>query len=546
MKVIRPRAIIALVTGISVLLVLGCTKNFTELNTPKNLISEGNINNATLGSAFADAEYWGLIGGNNSWELMHELHASIYSQIFTTTSSGFTTDQYQEVPSWVNTGWNEFYSGPAVMIKFVQDFTAENDMPAENAIAKIYSIPMYERMTDFFGPIPFSNFGNGETSVAYDSQEAIYNSFFSILDDAVGVLKQHLNETPFGINDIIFQGNVQNWITFANSLRLRLALRIVYADESLAKEQAEKAISDGVMLDNSENALILTTANNLNYLTRWSYINPFCMSATQYSILVGYNDPRLFSFWNQGGGRLGGDMGYNGLRNGLPRALKTGSVRDGTAGPSFVSDQFLPIADGGSNPKCIAMTAAEVYLLRAEGALRGWNMGGTAEEFYNKGIEQSLKYWTPYTDQQIADYTNSSNTPVAVPDGVVDEDFHTPAESDIPVKYASAGSFERQLEQIITQKWIDSYLTPWEAWAERRRTGYPRGYAIIESLTPSIPVTAIARRMVYPPDEFNNNGGAVNSAISTYLGGNNDIMTRVWWDKKPLGDYPDLSSSIVP
>src|SRR5690606_33898480 len=116
----------------------------------------------------------------------------------------------------------------------------------------------------------------------------------------------------------------------------------------------------------------------------------------------GYEDPRLSSFWNEGGGRLGGDKGYNGLRNGLPRNLKTTSVRNGTAGISFVSDQFLPIADGGDNPPCIAMTAAEVYLLRAEGALRGWNMGdGSAEEFYNQGIQQSLKYWTNSSEEII-------------------------------------------------------------------------------------------------------------------------------------------------
>ncbi len=522
----------------------GCTKNFDSLNTPKNLITVKNITATTLGQSFADAEYYGLVGNTGSWELMHELHASIYSQIFATTSSGFNTDQYLETASWVDAGWQAFYSGPAVMINFVKNYTAANNMPAANAIAKIWSVPMWERMTDFFGPVIFSQFGNGKTSVAYDSQKDVYNAFFNILDSAVTVLKQHTGETPFGNNDLIYGGKVNKWITFANSLRLRLAMRIVYADPALAQQEAEKAVADGVMADNTDDAITSTTPNSLNYLTQWTYINPFSMSATSYSILVGFNDPRLYAFWNQGGGRLGGTLGYNGLRNGLPRILKTSAVRSGAAGNSFVAKQFLPIADGGANPPIPVMTAAEVNFLRAEGALRGWNMGGTAKDFYNKGISLSLAYWTKASATDIQNYITSSNTPVAVPDGIVAQNFNTPPESGITVQYEDAAGFETRLEQIITQKWIDMFLSPWECWAERRRTGYPRGYAIIASLDPTIPVTAIIRRMVYPPSEYSNNNKAVNTAVSA-LGGTDNTMSRVWWDKKPLSDYPDLSNSIV-
>lgn len=528
-----------------VIILSGCVKHFDALNTPQNVITVGSINQNDLGPAFADAQYYGLVGNTGGWELMHELHASIYSQIFATTSSGFNTDQYLEVASWVDAGWSSFYSGPAVMVKFVEDYTAMHGMAAANAMAKIYSIPMYERMTDFFGPIPFSQFGNGKTSVAYDSQESVYHAFFNILDSALSVLKQNTSATPFGNNDLIYRGNVQKWITFANSLRLRLAMRIVYADPALAQKEAEQAVHDGVMLNNSDNATILATPNNLNYLTQWTYINPFCMSATGYSILTGFQDPRLMAFWSQGGGRLGGNKGYNGVRNGLPAILKTAAVRSGTAGNSFVSKKFLPIADGGSNPPCLVMTAAEVYFLRAEGALRGWNMGGTAQDLYNAGITQSMKYWTAISDQDIQNYINSTDTPAAVPDGIVSVAFHTPPESNITVKYEANASFETQLEQIITQKWIDLFIEPWEAWAERRRTGYPRGYAVVASLDPNIPVTAIIRRMVYPPSEYSNNNAAVTNAVNTYFNGNNNTMSRVWWDKKPMADYPDLSGSIV-
>lgn len=534
----------AFVIAIFITSFIGCTKNFDRLNTPENLITVSNINTSTLGQAFANSEYWGLVGDQSGWELMHELHASIYSQIFTTTSSGFNTDQFQEVASWVDAGWNSFYSGPAVTTNFVKNYTAQNNMVAENALARIWSVPIYERMTDFFGPIIYSQFGNGKTSVAYDSQEDIYSDFFKQLDTAIAVLKQNTTATPFGNNDLIYQGNVNKWIVFANSLRLRVAMRIVYANPQLAQQQAEEAVAAGVMTDNMSNAMILTTPNNLNYLTRWTYIDPFCMSATQESILVGFQDPRLTAFWSQGGSRTGGTMGFNGVRNGLPVILKTSALRNGSAGCSFVSKQFLPIADGGSNPSIPVMTAAEVYFLRAEGALRGWNMGGTAQEFYNDGITNSLQYWTNSSDAEIASYISSTNTPSAVPDGIVGQAFNTPPESNITVQYEAGAGFETQLEQIITQKWIDMFLSPWECWAERRRTGYPKGYAIVASLDPTIPVTSIIRRMVFAPSEYSNNSVEANKAV-TLLGGPDITMTRVWWDQKPLTDYPDLSSTIV-
>lgn len=525
----------------------GCTKNFDSLNMPQNLVTASSINSSTLGPSFSDAEYYGFIGNTGGWELMHELHASIYSQIFTTTSAGFTTDEFEENASWVDAGWTSFYSNPAVMINFVKNYTAAHNMAPENAVAKIWEVPIFERMTDFFGPIIFSQFGNGQTSVSYDSQESVYKSFFSILDSAVTVLQQNTSAKPFGNSDLVYSGNVGRWIAFANSLRLRLAMRIVYADATLAQQEAEKAVAAGTIADNTGNALLSTTANNLDYLTQWTYINPFCMSATDQSILEGFQDPRLTAFWAQGGGRTGGNMGYNGLRNGLTSAQRTSAIRSGAAGNSFVAKQWLPLADGGSNPYVPVMTAAEVCFLKAEGALRGWNMGGTAESFYNQGITYSMEYWSPSTSPAaINAYIASTNTPSAVPDGIVAASFNTPPESNITVAYESGASFETQLEQIITQKWIDLFLSPWEAWAERRRTGYPRGYAIISSLNPSIPVTSIIRRMVYPPSEYSNNSTAVNAAVSGLLNGPDNTMTRVWWDQKPLTDYPDLSSSVVP
>ena len=519
--------------------VVGCTKNFDKLNTPENLISTSKINASLIGQMFANAQYNAPQGDRQSWEIMHELHADIYSQIFATTSSGFDTDQFLEVGSWVNLGWNGFYAGCARQINFVIDYTKENGMKAENAVANIMKVLMWQRVTDYWGPVIYSNYGKGGSSVPYDTQEDIYNDFFKVLDTSVTVLSQNPTAKPFGSNDLIFKGDTQKWIVFANSLRLRIAMRIVYAAPTLAQKEAEKAVAAGVMLANSDNALMSSTVNSVNLASFWTYINPFTMSAMSESLLVGFQDPRLKFFFNEGGGRLGGNKGYHGIRNGLPRSLKTDDVRNGSAGNSFVSKQFLPIADGGTNPPFPVLTASEFYFLRAEGALRGWNMGGIAKDLYNEGIRQSLKFWTDATLPDIENYVMSTNKPSAVPDGIVHQAFNTPPVSDITVLYDESAIFERQLEQIITQKWIDLHVNGSECWAERRRTGYPRGYAVINSLDPEIPVTALIRRVTFAPVEYSNNSVELQNAISK-LGGVDKTMTRLWWDKKPLSDYPVL------
>jgi len=186
------------------------------------------------------------------------------------------------------------------------------------------------------------------------------------------------------------------------------------------------------------------------------------------------------------------------------------------------------------------MSAAEIYFLRAEGALRGWAMGGDTKDLYDAGIRHSLEYWTDANEGTIESYVNSLATPSAVADI-----YNTPPVSDITIRFDELGSFERKLEQIITQKWLDLHVTGWECWAERRRTGYPRGYAAINSLNPNIRVDELVRRLSYPPSEFSNNSSEVNKAIAEILGGENNTVTRLWWDKKPLSDYPDLSATIV-
>lgn len=531
MKLFKYKLIIAL--SFTTLIFNSCTDNFEELNTQPDAIIAENVDASLLGQAFAQSQFAGMFGGPGPFQLAQSLFGDLYAQYFATTQVNFDSDRYTQVGGWSNGFWNSFYNDAARQIKFVEDFSAENDMPLENAFAKIWRVQAYHRMTDYFGPIIYSEFGNAETSVGYDSQESIYKDFFVTLDEAVAVLKQNAGGSAFPSHDQLYEGNVDQWLKYANSLRLRLALRVKYVEPALAQAEAEKAIADGVIESNEDNALLLTTINSRNpywTITDWG---EFRMSAAMESVLEGFNDPRIDQYFSPAvnGDTDGDGSPYEGQRNGLAKVEIDGPTLN--ASHSDMGVAYLNVGRGGSpeGAPIRVITAAEVYLLRAEGALEGWNMGGTAEELYNTGIEMSLtEERIGASPDVVSAYISSTSTPVAPMD-----QWNTPPLSDIPVAFEAGASKERQLEQIITQKWLALYPDGWEAWTELRRTGYPKVYPRLNSDNPDVAADEIMRRLIFVEGEYNNNNAAVTEAEQLpelVSRGGNKNSTRVWWDAK--------------
>ena len=520
--------LVILLVGVS-----SCTKDFVDRNTPENQIIAENLDPSLLGQVFARVQYQGPFGySTNIWnKILYDLY---FAQYAANNQPIFQSDQYSFAGVHMDRLWGDFYSSAAGSLHYIEDFTKERNLPLENAVAKIWKVQAYQIATDAWGPVIYFQAGNGQTSVDYDSQKDIYIDFFKVLDTAVAVLKQNPgSKNIFGNNDQIYQGDGDKWLRFANSLRLRVAMRIAYVDPATAQQQAEKAVADGVMTANTDNAKVATTINSINGLASSLYHDEWRMSASMYSVLQGWKDPRMDVYfapvWNGGPAR--------GLRNGLPV---------GDRDPAYYQS-YSPIGltwralnagawgRAGDNPPMPIMVSAEVYFLRAEGALRGWNMGGTAMDLYNQGITMSLTDpvgGLKVTPEQIDAYINGTSLPVPVSDK-----WNSPPVTNIPVLYQSGGSFETQLEQIITQKWLAIFPDGSEAWAERRRTGYPRGYALIASINPDLNIYQLPRRKSYPPSEAAVNGAALEKA-KALLGGPDNAATRVWWDAKPLNLYP--------
>lgn len=179
-----------------------------------------------------------------------------------------------------------------------------------------------------------------------------------------------------------------------------------------------------------------------------------------------------------------------------------------------------------TNP-LIVMYAAEAYFLRAEGALNGWNMGGTAEDLYKKGIETSMKTWG------ITDASSSiliSMAPAFPIAPAPENGWNTPPLTDIPVKLSTDP--EKRREQIGTQKWLAIYPSDMEAWAEMRRTGYPKMYPLIHSDNDDMPKDQMIRRIVFTNKDREANSKAVDAAVALLGPGGDKVSTRLWWDVK--------------
>ena len=176
------------------------------------------------------------------------------------------------------------------------------------------------------------------------------------------------------------------------------------------------------------------------------------------------------------------------------------------------------------------MNAAEVTFLRAEGALRGWAMGGEAQALYEKAVSLS------FDERKASGADAYVKDDEKVPADYVDPmgEYSHDAVSTITIAWEpGAANFEKNLERIITQKWIAIFPLGVEAWAEHRRTGYPKLLPVVENKDPnnSVNVTIGPRRLPFPADEYNSNPTYIGQAVQM-LNGPDAAGTRLWWDVK--------------
>ncbi len=489
----------------------GCDNGFDELNINKTAATAINpvfiLNNATANSAFTTGS------------VMYEI--GIVQQMVTPNSGVLTGANFNQ-DNRDNTvqNWQKYYR---TVIRNTQDVinqtkTLPNRSNLTN-MARILQANAFMILTDSYGDIPFTDASKGYTDQVflpkYDTQQAVYAGIIKELTEATAALDA---SKTIESADILYAGNIALWKKYGNSLLLRAAMRLSKVDAAQAQQIVVKAAQAGVMETNADNAVIKHDANYVNgignMLNATEAANIY-LAAPFADYLKKTKDPRLKSIAVRYVGAKSGTEHVASrastdpaIQIGMPLGYDNNSIATEVAKNNLASFYEFSQVDRTRMTKNTAptflVTAAQTQLLLAEAAQRGWVTGTSAETYFNRGVRLHM--------EQLASYDANSAVPAAAIDTYLKEN---------PFVAATA------LEQINTQYWIASFLNGPEAFANFRRSGFPK-------LTPNpFPGKAIKgdfiRRLTYPNSEISVNSTNVKEAISRQ--GADDLDTKVWWDK---------------
>jgi hypothetical protein len=524
------------IAAATTLLASSCTKNFRDYNTNQyGATNEMLLPDYGLVVAQLQEAQRTIYCYQPAWvtQLQQNLMADIFSGYmmsptpFRGNSNNMT---YDLVDGWNVWALNPAYSSASGSIMSPisnVEVTTKTAAPDLYAMAKIIKVEAMHRVSDIFGPIMYSKYKMraDDGGYDYDSQQEAYNYFFKDLAEAIAILTPRRTEksTPtFKNADLVYGGSYEKWIQFANTLRLRLALRIVKADATKARTEGEAALTHaaGILKNTGDDFSINigATIHPLNTINEaWADIR---MGAPMESILKGYNDPRLEKYFVPAtDAEVAGQ--YKGIRQGINIDAKS---------------RYQGYSAMATQPSKIQlMTVAEAFFLKAEAGLRGWSGAGSVQENYESGIR------TSFAQHAIENANTYLNDDLSKPAEYIDPKAITPGQNDvksdkpylstITIKWQEADGFERKLERIITQKWISMFPEGQEAWSEFRRTGYPKLFpVVINTSGGKVKTDEFIRRVNLPPDEYLSNPKGAQRAAAMLNGADNG-GTRLWWDK---------------
>jgi hypothetical protein len=462
-------------------------------------------------------------GADYTYQTFQNLNADIWGGYMATPSNfngGINNQTYALVPGWNSDCWSQTYNHVMINSQKIKEKTQEIGYETYfhfDAINTILRVLALSRVCDQYGAVIYSKYGESLLGGVYDSGADAYRIFFRELDEAVQALQKTLTTdvTGFARFDLSFGGDYRKWMRLANSIRLRLAMRIVKYDPVLAKEQAEAAVSapEGLLLKNEDIYTVAGMGYRNPLFTLSNEWNDIFINANIVSILGGYEDKRLEKYAFDSPSRANEIIG---IRSGIPDLDKLETEYKSLLSRINVSSPDVPV---------ILFTPAETHFLLAEAALRGWDVGGNAKSFYETGIRISFEQW----GLALGDYLESSKKPAPFVDALR-EDFSSPAMSEVSPRWDDAKNNEERLEKIITQRWIAVFPEGMNAWAMWRRTGYPKLFPVIKNDSQGIiPTLTGVRRMEFSNDEKVNNPEGYAQAVQL-LGGPDNGATRVFWD----------------
>ncbi|SFR58298.1 SusD/RagB family nutrient-binding outer membrane lipoprotein [Maribacter stanieri] len=470
-------------TVLVLMLIISCTKDFEEINTNTNApvtVQPSLLLRQVIYDYGEQMSYEGFTAGN----LLGQYSTALDFNLF---------DRHDlKSPQLGGNPWPIFYQNlrdNEIILNLSQENTAFAVYEGPARIMKAY---MAAGLTDLFGDVPYSEAFKGDTETVtpvYDSQESIYmdeNGVFDNLDKGIAAIENYTGTIALD-GDILFNGDLEGWIRFANSLKIKYLMRV--SSKINVAAQLQIIVAEGNFIDdNSENAIFNFTDGEPNNFRlarlRIGDFNNYVLSETMDEILTDLNDPRINRLYRPFANSS--DNGYNGLLNGIDASAGVSLADYSLLGTIFRENTGLLDAN--------FMTSMETHFLLAEAAQKGLITADT-ETLYNTGVTQAFDYW----------------------------------QVDLPADYLTVDAALNDgntLENIITQKWIANSINGYEGWVEYRRTGFPQ----LKTISASLNNNLIPIRMPYPSEEEALNSVNYNTASNNTEG--NSINVPVWWDEQ--------------
>ncbi|EDM34578.1 hypothetical protein PBAL39_23893 [Pedobacter sp. BAL39] len=437
------------------------------------------------------------------------MHSSVYSQ---TAAFSPSPARYQQQDGYTNDYWRDFYSPGVLGMYRAMELTfnalPEAEKPSKQIYMEAAKIILYDQaaqMVDYFGDIPFSEAGslpatNTITLPKFDDQEALYTSFIDGLAGASTYFATATTNADFNKSDILNSGSVDKWRRYANSVRLRLLMRISTKNEAVARPAVLE------MLNNPANYPLVDGSNNRDYapLTSDILLRPLTTNTStladayrelnQYfapdymlnTVMNPSNDPRIPVLFDKFGRTTNNVFIPNATYRAMPITFTDAQVTDQYQDYATIDSATIWM---NMNLPGLVVTSSEVNFLKAE-ALERWGSTAAAKTAYETAVGQSVSFY--YYLNSISTLKREEKPLASVIDNFI-------ANSTI----AYAGTTANKLRLIGTQKWLHyGTLQSQHAWSEYRRTGIPALTFVPSTLAGN---TLPPTRLLYPSVETTNN-----------------------------------------
>jgi hypothetical protein len=507
MKIIRIVGIVAVLAAF-LFIFDSCTKNFEEINTDPN--------NAGLDKAAPDMLLTSAI--ESMTDRVHEIFlgeemGSCWAQ-HQAKVQYTDEDRYIYRTSVVNASWASFYGANGMDVQTLYNTAVARQNDNYKGVALVLKVYISSLLTDLWGPVPYTQAWQGAAIPlpAYDSQEFIYRDIIAKLDTANTLLT--VGGAEIG-GDILYNNDIMAWKKFANSLRLRLLLRMSGRDAAFATTEMGKMIASPdtypIFESNDDNAALqyLGSAPNNNP------VNENRKTRDDHRVSNTIIDLQWADYHSDYRVAIYADVDENDLYEGMPNGLTSSQAasynENGIKNTSKLGSYFTAATAPG-----MLMSYAELQFILAEAAFKGY-ITGDAETYYYAGIYGS---YAQYGDDLVQAVINSPATP-AIPEAWTSDSLAASfIASDDYAWDASKG-----LELIGTQRWVATFDQGLQSFIEWRRSGWPVLTPAAEGMNSGkIPI-----RFPYPTDEAARNPSNLAAGV-TLLGGPDDLNTPVWWD----------------